>query len=48
LSAEEYKRLKSLDTREAFYTNNLPGDIVAEFDKGFQGEPTPDLEHLTK
>ncbi len=48
LAAEEYKRLKSLDTREAFYTNDLPDDIFAELEKGFQGEPTPDLEHLMK
>ena len=48
LSAEEYKRLKAFDTRQAFYAHELPDDIVAEFEKGYQGEPTPDLDHLMK
>jgi len=48
LSADEYRRLKSLDTREAFYAHELPDDLVAEFEKGYQGEPTPHLDHLMK
>lgn len=48
MSADEYNRLKSLDPREAFYTNDLPDDILTELEKGFQGEPTPHLEHLMK
>lgn len=48
MSADEYKRLKAIDTRQAFYTRELPDDIVAELDKGFQGEPTPHLDHLMK
>jgi prevent-host-death family protein len=48
MSADEYKRLKAIDTRQAFYTRELPDDIIAELDKGFQGEPTPHLDHLMK
>ncbi len=48
LSADEYKRLKAFDTRQAFYAHELPDDIVAELEKGYQGEPTPDLDHLMK
>jgi prevent-host-death family protein len=48
MSAEEYKRLKALDTRQAFYTHELPDDIRAELEKGYQGEPTPHLDHLMK
>jgi prevent-host-death family protein len=48
LSADEFKRLEAFDTREAFYTHELPDDIVAELDKGYQGEPTPHLDHLMK
>ncbi len=48
LSADEYKRLKALDTREAFYSHELPDELLAEFTKGYQGEPTPQLDHLMK
>jgi prevent-host-death family protein len=48
LSAHEYKRLKALDTRRAYYAHELPDDIVAELEKGYQGEPTPELDHLMK
>ena len=48
LSADEFKRLKALDTRKAYYTHELPDDIVAELDKGYQGDPTPKLNHLMK
>lgn len=48
VSADEYKRLRALDTRQAFYTHELPDDIVAELEKGYQGEPTPHLDHLLK
>lgn len=48
MSADEYKRLKALDTRQAFYAHELPDDIKAEFEKGYQGEPTPHLDHLMK
>jgi prevent-host-death family protein len=48
MSADEYKRLKALDTRQVFYPHELPDEILAELDKGYQGEPTPDLDHLMK
>ena len=48
LSAEEFKRLKAIDTRQAFYAHELPDDIRAELEKGYQGEPTPHLDHLMK
>ena len=34
------------DTREAYYTHELPDDIQAELEKGFQGAPTPHLDDL--
>ncbi|MCI0468100.1 MAG: type II toxin-antitoxin system Phd/YefM family antitoxin [Beijerinckiaceae bacterium] len=48
LSADEYKRLKALDTRQAYYAHELPDDIRAELEKGYQGEPTPHLDRLMK
>jgi prevent-host-death family protein len=48
LSADEYKRLKALDTRRAYYVHELPDDVIAELEKGYQGEPTPDLDHPMK
>ncbi len=48
MSVDEYKRLEALDTRRAFYTDKLPDDMRAELEKGYQGEPTPHLDHLMK
>ena len=48
MSAEEFKRLKAFDTRQVFYPHKLPEDILAELEKGYQGEPTPHLDHLMK
>ncbi|MFG1342220.1 type II toxin-antitoxin system Phd/YefM family antitoxin [Xanthobacter autotrophicus] len=48
MSADEYRRLRALDTREAFYPHELPDEIVAELDKGYAGEPTPHLDQLLK
>ena len=48
ISADEFKRLKALDTRQTYYAHELPDDIVAELDKGYQGKPTPELNHLMK
>lgn len=48
LSVEEFRRLKALDTRRAYYPHELPDDILAELEKGYQGEPTPHLDHLMK
>lgn len=48
LSAEEYRRLRAFDTRQAFYAREFPDDLLDELDKGYQGAPTPDLDHLMK
>lgn len=48
LSADEYRRLKAIDTRQAFYVHSLPDDILADLEGGYQGEPTPHLDHLMK
>ncbi|WP_274630928.1 type II toxin-antitoxin system Phd/YefM family antitoxin [Arvimicrobium flavum] len=48
LAADEYKRLKALDTRQAFYAHELPDELVAALDKGYAGAATPDLDHLLK
>lgn len=48
ISSEEYSRLRALDTREAFYSHELPDDILVELDKGYQGAATPHLDHLLK
>lgn len=48
LSADEYRRLKAIDTRQAFYVHSLPDDILAELEGGYQGEPTPYLDYLMK
>lgn len=48
MSADEYKRLKALDTRRTYYAHELPADVLAELDKGYQGEATPHLDHLMK
>jgi len=33
LSADEYKRLKSLDTRQAFYAHELPDEVVRALER---------------
>ncbi|MET0087141.1 MAG: hypothetical protein ABW082_11715 [Sedimenticola sp.] len=38
----------SKDTRKAYYVNELPDDVKKEFEKGFQGRETPELEHLVE
>lgn len=48
LSADEYKRLKALDSRVALYPGELPEDVLQALDEGYQGEPTPHLDHLLK
>ncbi|MCA0432266.1 MAG: type II toxin-antitoxin system Phd/YefM family antitoxin [Proteobacteria bacterium] len=48
MSAQEYQRLKALDTRRAYHAHALPDEILAELDKGYQGEATPELDHLMK
>lgn len=43
---DEYERLKAFDTRRAYTPDELPDHLRAELEKGFQGEATPDLDHL--
>lgn len=40
-----YEQLIALE-RKHYYVNNLPDDIAAELEKGFQGEDRPHLDHL--
>ncbi|PID63256.1 MAG: prevent-host-death protein [Gammaproteobacteria bacterium] len=42
----EYQRLKALDTRQALYPHELSEELKQELEKGYQGKPTPDLDHL--
>jgi len=46
LDIDEYERLKSIDTRVALYPHELSDDIKADLEKGYQGKPTPELDHL--
>ena len=48
LDIEEYKRLKHYDTRQALYPHELSDDLKVELEKGYQGDETPDLDHLLK
>ena len=48
LHIDEYKRLKQYDTRQALYPHELSEELKTELDQGYQGEPTPDLDHLMK
>ncbi len=45
LSADEYKRLKSLDDRKAYYAWELPDDIVAALEKSQPSEATKAFDH---
>ena len=38
----------TVDTRRVYYAHELPAELIAELEKGFQGEPTPHLDHLLK
>ena len=44
LDIDEYERLKSYDTRKALYPHELSDKLKAEFEKGYQGKETPDLD----
>ena len=48
VDVEEYERLKAHDTRRALYPHELDDEMKAELEKGYQGEPTPELDHLMK
>ena len=44
LDIDEYERLKKYDTRRALYPHELSDELKAEFDHGYQGENTPELD----
>ncbi len=46
IDIEEYERLKRYDTRQALYPHELSDELKAELEKGYQGEATPELDHL--
>lgn len=46
VDADEYSRLKSFDTRQAHHPEELSEEWQNELAKGFQGENTPELDHL--
>ena len=46
IDIEEYERLKRYDTRQALYPHELSHELKAELEKGYQGEETPELDHL--
>lgn len=45
LSSDEYKRLKALDDRKAYYAWELPDDIVAALEKSQPPEATKAFDH---
>lgn len=46
IDVDEYERLKSFeDTRKALYPHELGDEL---FEEGYQGTPTPELDHLLK
>jgi prevent-host-death family protein len=45
LSADEYKRLKSLDDRQSLYVWELPADMVEALDKAEPPEFTKQFDH---
>ena len=48
VDVDEYERLKRHDTRQALYPHELGDDLKADLEAGYQGGPTPDLDHLLK
>ena len=48
IDVEEYERLKAYDTRQALYPHELPDELKAELEKGYQGPSRPELDHLMK
>lgn len=48
IDIDEYERLKHYDTRRTLYPHELSDEIKAQLDEGYQGEPTPGLDHLLK
>ena len=48
IDIEEYERMKQYDTRKAFYPHELSKELKARLEEGYQGEATPELDHLLK
>jgi len=48
LDIDEYERLKRHDTRRAMHPADLPDHLKDELEKGWRGEPTPELDHLLR
>ena len=48
IDIDEYERLKRYDTRKALYPHELSDELKAEFEHGYQGETTPELEDLIR
>ena len=47
IDVEEYERLRAQEVKSyRLDQDELPADIIAELEKGYQGEPTPHLDHL--
>lgn len=46
IDVDEYERLKAYDTRQAFYPHELPDEMKAQLEKGYQGPSRPELDHL--
>ncbi len=46
LHIDEYERLKSHNTRVAFFPHELPENLKAELEQDYQGEATPELDRL--
>jgi prevent-host-death family protein len=42
----EYEWLKAYDTRQAFYPHELPNEMKAELEKGYQGPSRPELDQM--
>lgn len=38
----------TVDTRRVYYAHEMPPELRAVFEKEFEGEPTPHLDHLLK
>lgn len=48
IDVDEYERLKAHDTRQALHPHELDDEMKTELEKGYQGTPTTDLDHLMK
>ncbi len=46
IDIDEYERLKRSDTRKSLHPSELSAELKAEFERGYQGRSTPELDHL--